>query len=461
MKSPVKLVLLGVLLVGLLGATAKNLFNSSGVKVAGGSRITPKNVVLIIWDDWGIDQTPSYDAETGASATAITTNFDARAATGVRYLYHNTNPNCSPTRSSMLTGLYPRNSGVGNAIGAITPAGLDESVRTVLDVLNDHDYRTISVGKHHLADLADHGTAESAHANAIGFDHREGTTSGAIADYTAFTWCDDDDVCSAETGDATTFTSDRAQALIPANGPFFMWVAFNSPHSPLYCPDDALTPTYNATCDPIGGETANRALYHAMIEAVDLETENLVDAIDLNTTTVCIMGDNGTPGTVTPDVIQGYANTKGKRTTYLGGVRTPMICFGDQVTDTGTSDALINASDWAATILELAGIPTSDFPEAVDSVSFFDTFADNTATTLRTMSYSEHFTPNSLPTAPSTDWSRSAQNSQYHLVLLSTGVYELYDFVADPFEATDLNDGSLTAGETAAYNSLRNKILFP
>lgn len=449
------LALLGIFALACLAATTVSIGDPYGASIStgGGANQTRSNIVVIVLDDWGIDQNPDYYA----SSTALIPQIRTLTATGIRYTNYATMPICSPSRASMLTGVYPRNHGVGFAIVPANPDqddGLANSTPTVASVLRGRGYNTITIGKWHVSG-ASQVAAPATHAHSLGFTYFEGTVGVQPTSYTSYTWFEDTDSSSTKTTYNTVYTTDRAIAKIPPAGSFFMVVNYSAPHQPFHCPADALTPTYNATCDPIGGESANAARMHAALEAADVEVARLVAALSLTNTTVFIVGDNGTDS----DVDLGYGASQGKGTTYLGGSRVPLIVFGNKVTTTGTSASVVNVTDLAQTILAIAGAPADTLPSATDSISFYTTLSGGAASP-RSKSYSEIFTPTGLPAAP-TSWDRNATNTQYSLVKLSTGVFELYDWNADPFEVTNLNDGSMTAGETAAYNALKAKIDAP
>ncbi len=66
------------------------------------------------------------------------------------------NPTCSPTRASLITGLYPSQHGCW-AIGVKLP----EDVPTLGDIFQSNDYRSILIGKAHFQPLASEPGSES------------------------------------------------------------------------------------------------------------------------------------------------------------------------------------------------------------------------------------------------------------------------------------------------------------
>lgn len=407
--------------------------------------MTVRNIVIIVWDDIGVDQFDLYHPELAAAGP--TPYFNIRANSGVRFLKNTANPICSPTRASILTGLSPNRHGVGFVTGVLS--GLPTTFQMLPKVLQARGYRTAAVGKWHLTDL-DEGHSD--HPIRCGFQSWEGIqanpttyTSGAYTWHTQSGLGTSNHSHSTPASYLTTYTADAAISKISGSEPFFLYVAFNAVHDPFHCPPSSLH-----SFGPVCGTGTTLENYRAMKEALDRETERFVSSLDLTDTLVFIVGDNGTPDTV----VAGYPVAQAKGSTFLGGVRTPLIAFGAG-TSPRVSSQLVQVSDFPATILDVLGFE-SDFPEAVDSISFASELTDSwheVPITKRTFSYSEAFIPNGLPFSPTT-WNRGAEDDIYHLVLNNGGGQKFFDVNRDPLELSPLNFYFLNDQQREAYNNL-------
>ena len=123
------------------------------------------NIVYILLDDIGYGEigTPGLTPSRGYS----TPNIDAISRQGMTFYRMYTEPSCTPTRVSMMTGRYPIRTGTTEAKATIAGDGLSAEEVTIAEILQEAGYYTSHVGKWHLGDI------EEAYANNQGFMHAE------------------------------------------------------------------------------------------------------------------------------------------------------------------------------------------------------------------------------------------------------------------------------------------------
>ena len=105
------------------------------------------NVIFILTDDQGYGDLGVY----GASIS--TPNLDQLASGGAYFTsYYATQPVCSASRASILTGCYPDRIGIFNAYSPGSKVGLHPNETTVAELLKQKGYSTAIYGKWHLGD---------------------------------------------------------------------------------------------------------------------------------------------------------------------------------------------------------------------------------------------------------------------------------------------------------------------
>jgi arylsulfatase A-like enzyme len=282
-----------------------------------------------------------------------------------------------------------------------------------------------------------------------------GSLIGAVANYTNWTKTVNGVSTANYTNYATTDVVNDAIAWIQGqtNKPWFAWVAFNAPHTPLHKPPNQLCPHYTSLPGTPADINANpRKYFEAMTEAMDTEIGRLLAAVDRTRTHVIFLGDNGT----TTSVIQPpFPSNRGKGDLYEGGVKVPFIFAGPAVASPNrTNETLVHAVDVFATILDLAGInlaATVPTNVAIDSRSVLG--AVQTTSNLTRLVYVEKF-GSSTPTPDG----RALRNGQFKLIQFTGGAEEFYDLLGDAYEKTNLLSGTLTSNQLANYYSLEMKL---
>ena len=404
-----------------------------------------RNVLLIIADDYGVDSSSLYN--TTAGATAPTPRINALAASGVRFNQAYACPVCSPTRACLITGRHGFRTGVGEAVSMTAGNSLSAAEVTLPEVISLNPalgIQSACFGKWHL----NAGAGVASAPNSIGgWTHFSGSTGGALTSYTNWTKVING-VSSTSTRYATSDVVDDAVAWInartTAGQPWLAWVAFNAPHTPFHVPP--------ANLHGYGNPATNLLKYRAAVQAMDTEIARLLLAVNLSTTDILLMGDNGSPGQVAQAP---YDSTHAKDTLYEGGIRVPLIISGPDVVTSGrSSDALVHAVDLFSTMLELAGVP---LPSTVtlDSKSLVPVLG-NTVAGIRSRVYTEQFDQSA-----STSGGRVLRDDRYKITRNRDGTERFHDLLTDPAESTNLAASGIAAMSTvqqARYYRLRYEL---
>lgn len=402
----------------------------------------PANVLLIIADDFGVDSFPL--TATGGTVPPMP-NITALKNSGVLFSRAYSHPTCSPSRAAILTGRHPFRTGIGAQLTGATSPQLQASEFTLPDAFAANaglGYSLAMFGKWHLNSGA--GTNDTPRTIG-GWPHFAGTIIGALPDYSAWS-----KITNAVTTSSTTYaTTDTANDVIafitaqPPTTPWFAWAAFNAPHAPLHVPPAGL--------HSYGTPATNRLQYEAMCEALDTEVGRILATVNLATTNVIFIGDNGTPSNViqTP-----YNAAHSKETIYEGGIRVPLLIAGPAVVSPNrTSTARVHCVDLYSTILEMAGInvaATQPAANTLDSRSLMPILQNSSAGTR--VAFSQEF---SADLATSVSGRVVTDDAGYSLLTFDNGHEELFNTTTDANQATNLLNTSITTTAQAAYAALK------
>lgn len=417
-----------------------------------------QNILIIIADDLGADYcgfTP------GATDTATMPHVRSLIPQAVRFTNAWASPYCSSTRAGMLTGRYSFRNGVGTVIGTGSN-DLDSaeiSIAKMLRSFASQSYRTANIGKWHVNQQTPVKTKWP--TLKFGYDLYKGNFLGELADYYNWTKITNGIQTDTITTYATTETVNDAIAwldTLPANKPFFLWLAFNAPHSPYHLPPANLHTVPGLTGTP-QHINANKALYFkAMTEAMDTEIGRLMQWMKNNnrfdSTTIVFMGDNGNDKRVSQ--LADSSHVKG--TLYDYGVHVPFIIAGNRVVNPNrSSDALVNVQDVFATTMDIAGFSNwvNVYPSTnvVDSKSLYPILT-NQQTDVRDYAFTELFT---TPTATVFD-GKTIRNKNYQLIRFDDGHEAFFHLLSDPEEQTELLGSSMNASDTSNYIQLCNDL---
>lgn len=412
-----------------------------------------RNVVLLIADDLSPDYFGFYENHLD---TVDVPNIRALLNKGVRFKNLMSNPVCSSTRTTILTGRYSFRTGVGNIVGGTGGSNqIDTSETTIPKLLKIYNplIAKANIGKWHLTQP--NPASHLVYPNLIGYDHFEGPFIGQLPSYTNWTKITDG-ISSTVTNYATTENVNNAVAWVKTvnpTAPFFLWLAFNAPHEPLHLPPSGLHSATNLTGTPADINANPKSYFKAMIQALDHEIGRLFDSLQvlnrMDSTDIIFIGDNGN----TPRTAQIADLTKAKGTIYQYGVHVPMLIAGPSVINPGrVSDALINTADIFSTVLELMGDSTWQSSisanRPVDSKSILP-ILKNQLNTIRPWSFCELFklTPDSAD-------GKAIRNTDYKLIRFDYGQQAFYNLAVDSNESVNLLATPMSSIDSINYTYL-------
>jgi arylsulfatase A-like enzyme len=373
---------------------------------------TRPNIIFFLVDDMGWQDTsvPFWVEKTHFNGLYNTPNMERLAASGMKFTQAYVSSVCSPTRTSLMTGMNAARHGVTNwtlhrnisndlhddilempvwNINGLQPADTIENTvyATVLPkILQDNGYFTIHTGKAHW------GTAGTPGSNPVnlGFDiNIAGHAAGGLGSYLGEKNFGNEKgehtlprgVPGLEKyhGDSTNLTHvltlEAIRALNQARGagsPFYLYMSHYAVHTPLE-PDYRFYQGYKDM-----GMEEPEARYASMLEGMDRSLGDLMDYLEehglSDNTVILFLSDNGglsahsrggEPHT------HNYPLKSGKGSAYEGGIRVPMIVRWPGVVEPGSvnNDCLI-VEDFFPSILDIAGARNYRTVQQIDGITF-------------------------------------------------------------------------------------------
>lgn len=324
------------------------------------SPATRPNVIIIVSDDqgWG-------DLSIHGNTNLHTPNIDNLARQGVSFAHFYVSPVCSPTRAELLTGRYHPRGGVYSTSAGGERLDLDEV--TIAEVFKNAGYATAAYGKWH------NGMQFPYHPNARGFDDFYGFCSGHWGDYFS-PQLEHNGKLVRGTGFIIDDLTNRAIRYIENNKdkPFFLYLPYNTPHSPMQVPDRWWNKFKDKELEMLGDDAEEDLAFTraalAMCENIDWNVGRLMEKLNQlrlkENTIVVYMSDNG------PSSSRWNGGMKGRKgSTDEGGVRSPLFLSWPGKIKAGTEiTRLAAAIDLLPTLAELAGVDYK-LAKALDGVS--------------------------------------------------------------------------------------------
>jgi len=431
---------------------------------------SPPNLVLLVADDLGVmDLTVHGGQNPTPEITAL-----ARRGVVMETAYA-VSPICSPSRAGLLTGRYPQRFGFSlithtryardplSRLGAelfltgdgwelaprqplpgraeVARQGLPSGEPTLAEILGGAGYRTAMAGKWHLGLSPEQDPRQRGFEHFYGFleayslyaDPRAEEIVNLRLDHFAdrHQWRTERQGPSAIQRDGVILDERRyltdaiAEELVAdiqlyKDEPFFLYGAFNAPHTPYQAPVDSLDP---AQPDP------GRRVYEAMVRGLDQAVGRVVDALEVagvaDNTLILLTSDNGAAAYT--HVASNLPYDGGKLTHLEGGIRVPMIAVWPGHLPAGQRYAPpVSLLDVLPTLCAAGGVALqADRP--IDGVDLAPYLRGERAGVPHEDLY----------------WSalgsRAIRAGDYKLILDSvTRQVALYDLATDPYERQDL-----------------------
>jgi arylsulfatase A-like enzyme len=376
------------------------------------------NVLFILADDLGWSDTSLY-----GSKLYETPNIDALAERGMMFTNaYAANPLCSPTRGSIMTGLWPARTGIttpgchldrivlesflsergpphNKALVAQSVTRLSTEYKTLASTFHDAGYKTAHIGKWHLG-----AEPYSPFEHGFDIDIPHTPAPSPLADGWFAPW----KVYPGE-GEPGEHLEDRmaeeAVEFIRENkkGPFLLNFWQFSVHSPWHAKQDVVE-KYSKKVDPENPQ--RNAVYAAMVEILDDAIGRLIGTLEeegiLDDTIVIFFSDNGgvhwsAKEHVHPDYVDVpiTSNTPlrgGKANIYEGGSREPLIVVWPEHIKPGSRNdqAIVQSIDFFSTLTELCGL---NAPESVDGISFVPALKGESLERDAIFCHFPHYTP--------------------------------------------------------------------
>ena len=324
------------------------------------------NVVIILTDDLGWGDVSYHGSH------IPTPNIDKLAENGMELNRFYSNPVCSPTRASLLTGLHIFNHGVVRPFmnPAAEQTGMPPELKIMPQYFKEAGYQTALSGKWHL------GTAkEEFWPTNRGFETSYGHMTGGIGyfDHTAAGRLDwhRNESSLREEGYSTELIANEAINIIKnkdQNRPLFLYVAFNAPHTPIEAPLQSIKKFSYL-------EDERDQVYAANVNALDNEIGKIIKAIEdedlLEETIILFFSDNGPVfdinpivKVIAPNLINAKGSTAGlsgsKTSALEGGIRVPAVLWWKGIIEREKSNQFFFIQDVLPTLLTAANIKTSD-----------------------------------------------------------------------------------------------------
>lgn len=336
------------------------------------------NVIVFVADDLGWNDVGYHGGDIDTPA------LDRLAREGMQLDRFYTTPICSPTRAALMTGRNPMRLGVAyGVIMAWDTTGIHPDEHFLPQSFLQSGYQTAMVGKWHLGHAQ-----QTYHPNSRGFEHFYGHLHTEVGFYPPFANQGGKDFqlngksIEAE-GYETFLLADEASRYIKErdkNKPFFLYMPFIAPHTPLDAPQDLqdkykdintdLRPARSQQTDStrriskLMMQKSARPMYAAVVDGMDQAVMQVLNTLDeeqiTDNTIVLFCSDNG-GAAYSVGGADNHPLRGGKGETFEGGIRVvSLIRWPGKIKPGSKLDSIMTAMDVLPTLTDAAGVPIGD-----------------------------------------------------------------------------------------------------
>jgi arylsulfatase len=347
------------------------------------------NIVFILVDNLGYGDIGAYGG--GELRGAPTPKIDQLAAEGLRLTNFNVEPECTPSRSALMTGRMPIRSGLDGPVAKPgIQSGLSPWEVTLAELLQGAGYRTAMYGKWHLGEQDGRLPNDQGFDEWWGFPKSSGETLRELQPGWSFEVSPNQPLLEGRVGQPSKKVGVYDLAMRPlmdemiteksvayirkqagSKQPFFLYVPFSLPHSP---------PLPNPRF-----ADKSKTDYQNVLREIDANSGAILDALAsagiADDTIVVWASDNG------PETLQGIGVQYGAQadsgpfrgefpSAWEGAIRTPAIIrWPGHIPANRSSNEIVSITDFYASFARMAGIESSiPRDRAMDSVDQSDLF---------------------------------------------------------------------------------------
>jgi arylsulfatase A-like enzyme len=352
------------------------------------------NIIVMVADDLGW-------ADVGYHGGPIDTpSLDRLAAEGVQLDRFYTTPICSPTRAALMTARDPIRLGV--AYATIMPwmnNGIHPDEQFLPQSFLAAGYQTAMVGKWHLGHAQ-----QDFHPNNRGFEHFYGHLHTEVGYFPPFSNQGGKDFqlngqSITKDGYETYLLADEVSRYIrerDQDKPFFVYMPFIAPHTPLEAPADLMEKYADMVDDRKPARARNtdntrrirqltmrpsaRPAYAAVVDAMDQAIGQVLATLDdqgiADNTIVLFFSDNGGAAYATGGA-DNVPLRGGKGETFEGGIRVVSVMRWPAAISSGTTmEQIMTVMDVFPTLAAAAGIETG-ITRKMDGQNMWPAIVDN------------------------------------------------------------------------------------